>query len=475
MSSTALIANIRKPLSQCGYQPAQCPSFLVDFLIELRDFYPEFYAFLVHNTIVHLGTGKHIIADIADIAAIEATPTVSVMATPKRRAGISRTPSSPSATLYLNKDQKASYEYAPAVVQRFDGGFAALVSQCMQTTAARNALYKACGPSGRAMILHLEERGKGAIGTPLHMLALHRLNLRQMAGVEPPVTSDSWAAYASELEHFAASAGGVPDEIMVNHLRMALYAFTDADLRSDTIKAAATVTTAIDVTTAVATAIDTHTLTVLLTTRMRDPTAANPRATLAVTDAQTDTLTALYAQRRPDPPKAGASFDRHPPAHNHADARTKYVWAAAQDPPCLNWIRSREGCDGRHHLPQCPLPRLPAASGVGAVALELDAEDSFPHPFPRRDPALVLTAPAVTAPAPAAAVSFSQLFGNGTVDMHFIDNAAAAAVLTVTSVTAEPETIAMDVIDIASTLGDDQCRYADMSGLPDDFPESGVE
>ena len=81
----------------------------------------------------------------------------------------------------------------------------------------------------------------------------------------------------------------------------------------------------------------------------------------------------------------------------------------------------------------------------------------------------------MTTPAPTAAVSFSQLFGNGTVDMHFIDNAAAAAVLTVTSVTAEPETIAMDVIDIASTLGDDQCRYADMSGLPDDFPESGVE
>ena len=84
----------------------------------------------------------------------------------------------------------------------------------------------------------------------------------------------------------------------------------------------------------------------------------------------------------------------------------------------------------------------------------------------------------MTAPAPAAAVSFSQLFGNGTVDMHFIDNAAAAAVLTVTSVTAEPEAVATDVIDVTSALGDEcygQCRYADMSGLPDDFPECGVE
>ena len=472
-----MIANIRKPTSQCGYQPAQCPSFLVDFLTELRDFYPEFYAFLVHNIIVHLGTGKHIIADIADIAAIEATPVVTVMATPKRRTGISRTPSSPTATLKLNTEQKASYEYAPAVVQRFDGGFAALVSQCMTTTAARNALYKACGPSGRAMILHLEERGKGAIGTPLHMLALHRLNLRQMAGVELPVSSDTWAAYASELEHFAACAGGIPDPTMVSHLRMALYSFQNADLRSEAIRAAATVNTAVDVTAAVATAIDTHTLTAMLTARMVDPTTAmgnNPRATLAVTDTQTNTLTALYAQRRPDPSKAGASFDRHPPAHNHADARTKYVWAAAQDPPCLNWIRSREGCDGRHHLPQCPLPRLPAASGVGAVALEHDPDDSFPQ----RDPALVLTAPAVAAPAPAAAMDFSRLFGNGTVDLHFVDSAAAAAVLTVTSVTAEPDAVAMDAIDVISTIGDEycgQCRYADMGGLPDDFPECGVE
>jgi hypothetical protein len=266
---------------------------LVDFLIELRDFYPEFYAFLVHNIIVHLGTGKHIIADIADIAAIEATPVVAVMATPKRRAGISRTPSSPTATLKLNNEQKASYEYAPSIVQRFDGGFAALISQCLTTVAARNTIYKACGPSGRAMILHLEERGKGAIGTPLHMLAIQRLNLRQMTGVELPVSSDTWAAYASELEHFAASAGGIPDDTMVSHLRMALYAFPDADLRSETIKAAAAVTSPIDVITAVATAIDTHTLTAMLTARMRDPTTGmgngNPRATLAVTDAQTDT------------------------------------------------------------------------------------------------------------------------------------------------------------------------------------------
>jgi hypothetical protein len=236
------------------------------------------------------------------------------------------------------------------------------------------------------MTLHLEERGKGAIGTPLHMLALHRLNLRQMAGVELPITSDSWAAYASELEHFAASAGGVPDAIMVNHRSMALYAFPDAELRSETIRAAASVTTAIDVTATVATAIDTHTLTVMLTTRMRDPTAANPRATLAVADAQTDTLTAMYAQRRPDPIKAGASFDRRPPAHDHADNRTKYVWAATQDPPCLNWIRSREGCDGRADTTclsaRCPASLQPSESAPSPSSSmpRTPPPDLVPHP-----------------------------------------------------------------------------------------------
>jgi hypothetical protein len=45
----------------------------------------------------------------------------------------------------------------------------------------------------------------------------------------------------------------------------------------------------------------------------------------------------------------------------------------------------------------------------------------------------------------------SRLFGNGTVDLHFVDSAAAAAVLTVTAVTAESEAVAMDTIDITST------------------------
>jgi hypothetical protein len=36
----------------------------------------------------------------------------------------------------------------------------------------------------------------------------------------------------------------------------------------------------------------------------------------------------------------------------------------------------------------------------------------------------------------------------------------------------------MDIIDVTSALGDeyyDQRRYVDISGLPDNFPECGVE
>eukprot|EP00966_Prymnesium_polylepis_P153625 3547428-Prymnesium_polylepis.1 len=42
-----------------------------------------------------------------------------------------------------------------------------------------------------------------------------------------------------------------------------------------------------------------------------------------------------------------------PPAPPGAAA----MWAPFEHPPCTNWRRGREGCDGRHHLPQCPLPR----------------------------------------------------------------------------------------------------------------------
>jgi hypothetical protein len=43
----------------------------VAFRIELRDCYPRLYAFLIYNHIVHMGTGKYLVADYGDVKAIE--------------------------------------------------------------------------------------------------------------------------------------------------------------------------------------------------------------------------------------------------------------------------------------------------------------------------------------------------------------------------------------------------------------------
>ena len=439
-TSSAMTANLRTPTSSCGYQPAQCPPFLVDYRVELRDFYPQLYAFLVDNIIVHMGTGKYLIADYPDVKAIEEPAIVSITATPKRRAAVPRTPASPSA-IKLSAEQNAIYEQSPAAVRQFDAVLAALTSQCMTSVAARNALFRACGTSGRAMILHLEERGKGAIGTPLHMLSLHRLNTRQAEGIEPPITSATWAAYADELEHFTAGAGGIPEGTMANHLRMALYAIQDPTLLASLVTAASSVAKPIDIISAVAAAIDTHTLTQQLAAQMRGPNMAlgGAHALMATTATLETAQPVLYGQRqhRPDPAKHSdmpeTSYHRHTtPGRNPAERRT-YLWVAAEHPPCLNWIRGRDGCDGRHHLPQCPLPRL-----AGAVTIE-DMEDVTPPPTPA-----LTTVTAPTAAAPAAAADFSELFGTGTrtifLPAHDINTVLFATAVTPDE-TATPDTI----------------------------------
>ena len=56
-----------------------------------------------------------------------------------------------------------------------------------------------------------------------------------------------------------------------------------------------------------------------------------------------------------------------PPPHGQPPRQTA-VWTAMDHPACLNWRRGRDGCDGRHHLPQCPLPPLPRTAGAVAPA-----------------------------------------------------------------------------------------------------------
>ena len=79
---------------------------------------------------------------------------------------------------------------------------------------------------------------------------------------------------------------------------------------------------------------------------------------------------------------------------------TRGPWSATDHRPCLNWVRAREGCDGRHHLRDCPLPRP-----VGVVGQELDLELlSEPEPAPAPAPAPSLSAAATAAAAPAETV-----------------------------------------------------------------------
>jgi hypothetical protein len=127
---------------------------------------------------------------------------------------------------------------------------------------------------------------------------------------------------------------------------------------------------------------------------------------------------------------------------NPADSRS-YMWNPAEHSPCLNWIRGRDGCNGRHFLPQCPLPRL-------AGAVTLTAEDT-PAP-PELAPAAILTA-VPAEPVAAAARNFSSLFMGGPCE---IDRHGSISVLSVLAVTADD-------------------TFPEHTSFWDDFPETGVE
>ena len=125
--------------------PSQCPTFLVEFLQELRLYYPDLYLFVTENKIVHLGSGKYLVGDAADIAAVEAPQTaVPALATPKRRT-ISRTATSPQATLNLASSQKNLFQEAPAIVTRWDSILASLICMCMTTQTVSTGYYQYSG------------------------------------------------------------------------------------------------------------------------------------------------------------------------------------------------------------------------------------------------------------------------------------------------------------------------------------------
>jgi hypothetical protein len=141
-------------------------------------------------------------------------------------------------------------------------------------------------------------------------------------------------------------------------------------------------------------------------------------------------------------------------------------WVAAEHGPCLNWTCGRDGCDGRHHLKQCPLPSQATTAAAVTAAGYYDAD---PEPPPPYHPALTVE----IAPAPAAR-DFSALFmGNSPlqavlkVDMiHTHENSA--------DFVTKPDAIA-DIVDVTDDLDLPYFYTYDPRGLPDDFLECGIE
>ena len=119
---------------------------------------------------------------------------------------------------------------------------------------------------------------------------------------------------------------------------------------------------------------------------------------------------------------------------NPADSRS-YLWSPAEHSPCLNWICGREGCNGRHFLPQCPLPHP-------AGAVTLTTEDT-PEPAPELH----------IATAPATAQDFSALFMGGPREILCSQDPTAG--LSVVAVTTDD---VVDFLEHMSTCGTTSLR-----------------
>ena len=303
---------------------------------------------------------------------------------------------------------------------------------------------------------------------------------RRLLGVTLP-TAAAWTTFHQDLSHFAIGAGRVSDAEMKTHLITGLYRLP-RDLRIPTVAAATAATTPRrEVITTVAAILDQDYLAGLISSNPTSPATVNalqsppapeppytnPTMSLAVDQVTTNNpIPALAAGYSRDPSKGPA----HMPEGGWSERSQQTPrWVAAEHGPCLNWTRGRDGCDGRHHLKQCPLPRQ-ATTAAAVTAAEY--HDANPEPPPPYRPALTVGTVAV-AQAPAAR-DFSALFmGNLPlqavlkVDMIHADENGANFVT-------KPDAI-MDIIDVTDEPNLSYFNTYDPRGLPDDFPECGVE
>ena len=378
----------------------------------LRDEKPDLHTFLTENVIVHMGSGKRIIASAEDLAAAVAPSAASPgLATPRRRTRASASDPAPT----LTSTQKENYYYAPTIATKVDKDLAVLVCKCLTTEPAKAELRRTCGDSGRAMLLHIEARGKGAKGSPAQILAAGQLTA--IVNVGPTFEGASWLQYSQSVIQLAATAGFEAADV-VGRLKMGLYHFPLAHRVAAASRAAAA-TTPDDFTSLVSDYID--------ETFAAEQITAQPEVVRS--DSEHDTnlrvQAALAAAHGRPPPGRGAY-----PATVGSDPSTlsgmpqpvvpssrTTAWDAFQFPPCLNWKRGPDGCDGKHHLFHCPLPR-PALAVEEALWDELELS-----------PAPALTVATAGHTASAAALDFDRLYtGSAPVDMILKPSLAIAHV-----------------------------------------------
>ena len=158
----------REPIARFDYSPESCLPHLRKLLDEFRDHHPDWHTFIVHNYTIHLGTGKKVIGTEDDLSAAEAASAAPAgLATPRRRTA-PRTAESPAN---LNRAQDKIYMSAPLLAAKTDKDIAAFIVRSCSSSAGRSQLRTAAGDSGRAALLHIEARGKGAAGSPLQIAA----------------------------------------------------------------------------------------------------------------------------------------------------------------------------------------------------------------------------------------------------------------------------------------------------------------
>ena len=386
-----------QPKTFCDYfDRSRINPYLKDLHDELRDDYPELHTFMTENVVVHMGSGKKIVASAEDLTVATSPSTAPQgLATPRRRTRAATT--DPPAT--LTREQEKNYYLAPPIIIKIDKDLAAFISRSMTTAAAKQELRRLCGDSGRAMLLHLEERGKGAQGSPQQILAADRLNTYQRAGPAVPVDSAAWLSYSQQLTALSRTAGD-DDAALMGRLRVSLFHLPAAS-RHGAQTAAASATTPDGITAAISTFLEDESV----GRSLAAPAAPQPAPPATAPDAQRDPWVFPASEYPAGHPAGPPALSRPEVAANLPSAASplwpnevgrtgsplaalaagfdprknapmpKPPWSARDHPPCFNWVRERDGCNGRHHLRDCPLPRP-------SLAVEVALADELPQPVP---------------------------------------------------------------------------------------------